>query len=806
MTGPDDPRRAETARWLLVRAILDEAFERPPAERSAFLDRQCADEPELRAEVESLLAADARIEGGADFLRSSVDAVAEDALREAAAPVASVASGASVASLAPSSAWAGRRVGSYRITRLLGEGGMGVVFEAEQDRPRRLVALKVVRGGLFVDDARLRLFQREAEALARLQHPGIAAIHEAGRTGDGQHYFAMELAHGLPLDTYLAGIAGGDERPGRRARLALFLQIADAIAYAHQRGVIHRDLKPSNVVVDEAGRAKVLDFGLARITDGDVALSTVATNRGVIQGTLPYMSPEQAAGDPGAIDLRSDVYSLGVLLFEMLTGHLPIDVRSAALPEAVRAIAQDSPARPASLVASLRGDLDTILLKALAKEPAQRYQTVSAFAEDVRRHLDDQPILARPPSTVEQLKRLARRHRVAAALGAAALAALVAGVVGTTAGMLRARAAERSAREEAATAARVSDFLVSLFSVSDPSEARGNSITARELLDRGVVEVDSALAGEPRVRGRLLGTMGQVYRNLGLYAQARPLLERSLAVRSANPDEDPVQLARSHFSFAGLLRRLGEYDDARTHYQAALAIRESTADAPPEEVAASLLGLANLHYDRGEYALGLPLNERAVALARDTLGEDHYDYPSFLSGLAFTRRALGEHDAALALMAEVVQRREKALGTEHPTLANDLYVQADFLREAGRPAEALPVLQRALAMGERTMGPEHAYVGEMLNTRGLIEMALGDAPAAEHSHRRALLILEKAFGPEHALTAATLDTLAESVARQGRRDEALALSDRAGRVLDALPAEHPSRRAHEGTRARILAD
>ncbi len=797
MTGPDEPRRAETARWLLVRAILDEAFERPPAERAAFLDRQCADDAGLRAEVESLLAADARIEGGADFLRSSVDAVAEDALRESVAPAAS---------LAPSSAWTGRRVGSYRITRLLGEGGMGVVFEAEQDRPRRLVALKVVRGGLFVDDARLRLFQREVEALARLQHPGIAAIHEAGRTEDGQHYFAMELALGLPLDAYLARAAAGDERAERRARLALFLQIADAIAYAHQRGVIHRDLKPSNVVVDGTGRAKVLDFGLARITDGDVALSTVATNRGVIQGTLPYMSPEQAAGDPEAIDLRSDVYSLGVLLFEMLTGRLPIDVRSAALPEAVRAIAQDSPARPASLVSALRGDLETILLKALAKEPAQRYQTVSAFAEDVRRHLEDQPILARPPSTVEQLKRLARRHRMAAALGAATLVALVAGVVGTTAGMLRARAAERSAREEAATAARVSDFLVSLFSVSDPSEARGNSITARELLDRGVAEVDSALAGEPRVRGRLLGTMGQVYRNLGLYAQARPLLERSLAVRSANPDEDPVQLARSHFSFAGLLRRLGEYDDARTHYEAALAIRERTPGAPRGELAASLLGLANLHYDRGEYALGLPLNERAVTLAREALGEDHYDYPSFLSGLAFTRKALGENEAALALMAEVVHRREKALGAEHPTLANDLYVQADFLREAGRPAEALPVLQRALAMGERTLGPEHAYVGEMLNTRGLIELALGDAAAAEHSHRRALLILEKAFGPEHTMTAATLDTLAEAVARQGRRDEALALSDRAGAVLGALPGDHPSRLAHDGARARILAN
>ncbi len=789
-SGARDP-----ARWERVRAILDEAFERPASERSAYLDGACAGDAALRAEIESLLAADDALERDAAgapsrFLESSADARAPAVLAsEARAPSAGAAS-----------SWVGRTVGGYRITRLLGEGGMGLVFEAERESPRRLVALKVVRGGLFIDDARLRLFQREAEALARLQHPGIASIFEAGRTEDGQHYFAMELVRGMPLDEHVARL------PDRRARLALFLEVADAIAYAHRRGVIHRDLKPSNVAVSEDGRVKVLDFGLARITDGDVVFSTVASDAGAIRGTLPYMSPEQARGDPASIDLRSDVYSLGVLLFEMLTGELPIDVRRSPLPEALRAIGEDPPRRLGSLAASGKGDLETILAKSLEKDPRHRYASVDALAEDVRRYLDDQPVLARSPSTIEQLRRLGRRHRTAAILGGAAIFALVAGIVGTTAGMLRARAAERAAREEAETAEAVSKFLVNLFTVSDPSEARGNSITAREILDRGAAEVDSALAGEPAVRGRLLGTMGQVYRNLGLFAQARPLLERSVAVRAANPREDPAALARSHYSLAGLLRRLGDYDEAQKHYEASLALREKALDPNDVEIASSLLGIANLNFDRGEYAASLPLNDRAVAIAREALGEDHFDFPSFLSGRAFTLYGLGRLDEAIEEFREVVRLREKALGPDHPTLAFDLGVVASVLREAGRVEEALPVAERALAMSEKNLGPNHANVGEELLTIGALQVELGRLEDGERSLRRAHAILEAAFGTDHPTTAAALDHLADAIGAQGRTSEAIALSDRAGAVLEkTLGPDHKSLEDHREIRRRIEA-
>jgi len=299
------------------------------------------------------------------------------------------------------------RVGSYVIHRRLGEGGMGIVYEGEQQTPRRLVAVKVVRGGQYVDETRVRLFQREVETLARLRHPAIASIYDAGRTEDGQHFFAMELVRGQELTAYVR-----DHGVPRRERLELFCKICDALHYAHLRGVIHRDLKPTNILVDAEGSPKILDFGLARIIDPDSGLATTGTEIGRIMGTLPYMSPEEARGNPFEIDVRCDVYSLGVIFYELMTGQLPYAVNRTVLHEAVRVICEEPPRRPSTLDHALRGELETIALKALEKERGRRYQSAAAIAEDIHRYLTDQPILARRPSVLYRLRKFARRHKL----------------------------------------------------------------------------------------------------------------------------------------------------------------------------------------------------------------------------------------------------------------------------------------------------------------------------------------------------------------------------------------------------------
>jgi WD40 repeat protein/predicted Ser/Thr protein kinase len=398
-----------------VQALFDRAVELPPEERAAFLDAACGGDAAVRAEVESLLAYDdgRNSDAGEERLLKS-PVVRGTSLPPTDGEVAPAASGAGLP----------QRIGHYRILRCIGEGGMGTVYEAEQDNPRRQVALKVIRAGA-VSPGLLKRFSQEAHILGRLHHPGIAQIHEAGTAEDGRPFFAMEFIRGLPLDEYtrLRGLTSP-------ARLEVLARVCDAVQHAHDQGIIHRDLKPGNIVVDETGQPKVLDFGVARVA-ADVRTTTARTEAGQILGTLGYMSPEQVTGDPTTVDQRSDVFALGVILFELLAGQLPCKLDHLPLPEVARVIREQEPTRLASINPACRGDIDTIVGKALDKDKARRYASAGELAADIRRHLGNEPILARPPSALYRMRKFARRHKALVGGVLAVMAALVVGLIGT---------------------------------------------------------------------------------------------------------------------------------------------------------------------------------------------------------------------------------------------------------------------------------------------------------------------------------------------------------------------------------------
>jgi serine/threonine protein kinase/tetratricopeptide (TPR) repeat protein len=781
--------------WPKVRSAFDALLDAPPDERAERIDRLAGEEPAVREALVSLLAAHEALESGDEPKPFLEDEGPRAALL--ATPLEELPEATSLL---------GRTIDGYRIVGRLGEGGMGIVYEAEQASPRRRVALKVIRGGASMDRPRLRAFQREAEALARLTHPGIAPIHDAGVTDDGRPYFVMELVNGIPLDRHIhermPRAAAGES--SIRARLRLFLEIGEALTHAHQQGIIHRDLKPSNILVveDDTGssrpparsRIKLLDFGLARFLDAEHVPGLTTSLGSSLQGTIQYMSPEQARANPESVDSRSDVYTLGLILYEMLTDTRPFELDRGDLLETLHRICHEPPPRPRARNPKLDPDLETIVLKALQKEPALRYQGVSALCDDIGRYLSGLPIEARPATLLYQLGKIVRKHRAAAFLSGALALSLLAGAIGTTIGMIRARREAARARVEAETAGQIADFMEELFRVSNPSQARANSITARELLDAGVARIDTSLANQPDVKARLLGVMGEVYRGLGLYAESRPLLANALALRRAGPDSAGPQVARLEFALGGLLRRTGEYDSARVHYARSLELRRHLFGDRHPDVAASLTGLANVAMETGDYRTAKPLYEECIAIIEATKGPDHPDLALYLSNLALLHRATNDYAEALPIAERAVNILESSVGPEHFDLAYDLRGLGSSLLGLGRHAEARRVLRRTLAIQEKALGPDHADVGETFGAIGDSYLREGGhADSARVAIERSVSIFTRALGPGHGHTIRTRDNLSVVLRQEGRFREAIELSEACVRDLAiALGPGHPS--------------
>ncbi len=661
-------------------------------------------------------------------------------------------------------------IGNYRIVCLLGEGGMGAVYEAEQDQPRRSVALKVIKAA-WASPEMLRRFEQESQALGRLQHPGIAQIYEAGSAEAGfglQPFFAMELIHGKPLVGY-----ADEHKLNTRQRLELMIQVCDAVHHAHQRGIIHRDLKPGNILVDETGQPKILDFGLARATDSD-AQATRRTDMGQLLGTLAYMSPEQALADPYALDTRSDVYSLGVILYELLAGKMPYTL-SRHLHEAVRTIQVTEPAPLSTVSRVYRGDIETIVAKALEKDKERRYASAAGLAGDIRRYLNDEPIVARPASASYQLQKFARRNKALVVGIAAVFAVLVLGIVASTWEAVQARSAEKKAKEESAIAQAVNDFLqkdllaqASAYNQSKPDP----NITVRTVLDRAAQNIQGKFDKQPEVEAAIRDTIGRTYYDMGLFPEARKQLERALELERRTVGAEDPRTLNTMISLGSIARRQARYAEAEALFNQILPVARRVLGPEQMDTVSAMNGLATVYFYQGKLAEAEALYVQILEIQRRTLGPENPQTLVAMNSLASAYQQ--EHKSAQAeqLFSQTLEIERRVLGPEHPDTLLTMYNLGTVYVAEGKMGPAEDLYKQSLEIRSRVLGPSHPYTLNSLYALADLYSRIGDQGKSEALYRQALKQLSRVLGPEHPDTLYVLSGLASAVENEGRYAEA----------------------------------
>jgi serine/threonine protein kinase len=766
-----------------AKEIVADALELAPDMRTAHVANNCAADAALLAEVQSLL-------NHADEDESELsDGVIGRGRNELEALLAS----------APMSAAAGRspsvhpprfsaetpvRVGKYRINRLIGEGGMGRVFEAMQENPRRRVALKLIRS-LQGGPALLRRFEYEAQTLGRLEHPGIARIYEAGSaevvlteapfvvSGEPQAFIAMEFVDGIPLDVYARQVM-----PTVDQKLELLARLCTAVNYAHHHGVIHRDLKPGNILVTADGGLKVLDFGIARVVGEDGSAAHTLTGPDHLIGTPAYMSPEQFESSRSA-GVASDVYALGVIAYELLAGRRPHDRGNLSLSEFGRVVCEVRPAALGTVDRALAGDIETIVAKAMAHEPEQRYDSAAAMAADIERALRHEPVLARPQTALYLLKKFARRRRGIVAMALVALLALVAGLIASTVLLFR---SDRQAR----IAEAVNEFLNKDLLKAPTPRGLGIDVKMRDVLDAAASRIEGRFPGEPAVEAAVRTAIGESYQNLGVYDLAEQHLQKAVALRTAalGPrDAGTLAVKNSLASLYFLQGRFAELERL-TNEVLAIAIPMLGKDHLLTLTAQANLGMAKFRSE--QYPDAERIFKECVDIARRVTGPSSERTILYLQNLASVYLQSGRKQEATDLYGEIWRLCEKQNGPEHPDTINNAANYATALGELGRSAEAEPVMRQALAASRKVFGPANTDTLYTMNALANVLEKLGQAEEAEALFKETLALRREALGTNHTSTVSSLIGLAKFYYRSGRVEESLPLALEAEQVNGAI--------------------
>ena len=714
-----------------------------------------------------------------------------------------------------------RQFGPYRLLQKVGEGGMGEVYLAEQDRPiRRRVALKIIKHGMDTRRVVAR-FEAERQALALMDHANVAKVFDAGETPRGRPYFAMEYVKGVPITEHC-----DRQRLTTRERLELFTQVCEGVQHAHQKGIIHRDIKPSNVLVqvEEARRVpKIIDFGVAKAIQQRLTERTLYTEQGRLIGTPEYMSPEQAEMTNDDIDTRTDVYSLGVLLYQLLVGALPFDpreLRQAGFDEIRRRIREEEPSKPSARVSTLgdastesagrrrtdpsslerqlRGDLDWITMKSLEKDRVRRYGSPNELAADINRYLQDEPVMASPPSATYRMGKFVRRHKVGVTFAATVTGLLVGFGIWMSvlyghseANLRRALQAELKSTKEAETAKQVLEFMTGLFRVSDPGEARGNSITAREILDRGAERIEGELADEPDVQARLMGTMGDVYGELGLHRQAEPLLRQAVEIRRTLFGGDHPDTLISMGDLALLYHKQGRYDEAEPLYLETLATSRRVLGDDHPDTLSPLNNLALLYKHLGRYDEAEPLYLEALAASKRIRGDDHPSTLLTMNNLTALYDRQGRYDEAEPLYLETLEAQRRVLGDDHPDTLITMNNLALLYVNQSRYDEAEPLTLEVLEARRRVLGGDHEETLQSMNNLALVYRSQGRNDEALPLCSGAFETLRRVLGADHPGTLISMGNLGDLYVTLGRLGEAeTLLAEAVAGVRRALPREH----------------